>query len=67
MPNPYPVTIAERLPPTDSDITDQDRTMCIFSRNVSSIADTRIFARGAVHNGQFLVYSMWKALPKMSG
>lgn len=32
--------------------------MCIFSRNVSSVSDTKIFARHSVNSGQFLVYSM---------
>lgn len=32
--------------------------MCIFSAIVSSVADTRIFARGSARDLQFLVYSM---------
>lgn len=32
--------------------------MCIFSRNVSSVSNTKIFARHSVNNGQLLVYSM---------
>jgi hypothetical protein len=32
--------------------------MCCFSRHVDSVSDTRIFARSAEKDGQFLVYSM---------
>ncbi len=32
--------------------------MCMFSGQVSSVANTRIFARSAAAGGQFLVYSM---------
>jgi hypothetical protein len=32
--------------------------MCIFSGTVSSVGNTRIFARGSAHGRQFLVYSM---------